>query len=69
MLRFIMNKTREDLAIAKEFNKAVQTIVKKAKRQGYIIHKNNINKAKPINRICGVIKASAPYSTDELLCR
>jgi ribosomal protein L9 len=47
----------------------IRQIVNRAEKKGFKIHKNNIHKAKPINRICGIIKASAPYSTEELLCR
>ncbi len=47
----------------------IQQIVKRAERKGLRIHKNNISKAKPIDRICGVLKAKASYSTEELLCR
>ncbi|MFA5089807.1 MAG: hypothetical protein WC510_02080 [Candidatus Omnitrophota bacterium] len=53
----------------KQIKERIKAIVERAKKNGYTIYKNNINKAKPINRICGAIKAKAPYSTEELLCR
>jgi len=53
----------------KQLEKTINKIVQRAKDKGFEIHKNNIHQAKPINRICGIIKATAPYSTEELLCR
>lgn len=47
----------------------IKEIVKRAKGNGFNLYKNNIDKAKPINRICGAIKSKGNYSAEDLLCR
>jgi len=41
--------------------------MKKAKEVGLKVHKNNIFRAKPLNRICGSLKAKYPTSVEKLL--
>ena len=53
----------------KQVETKIQEIVKRAKKNGINLLKNNINKAKPVNRICGVIKSRVSFSTEDLLCR
>ena len=43
--------------------------LKKAEKRNITVHKNNINRAKPLERICGSIKARHSSSTEELLDR
>ncbi len=47
----------------------IQEIVERAKKSGVDLYKNNIDKAKPVDKICGVIKSLHPFSTEDLLCR
>lgn len=53
----------------KQVEAKIKEIVKRAKGNGVDLYKNNISKAKPINRICGVIKSKGSYSVEDLLCR
>ncbi len=43
--------------------------IKKAKDRNIKVHKNNIHKAKSIDRICGSIESKYPNNTEEILCR
>lgn len=53
----------------KQAETRIQEIVRRAKKNGVNLFKNNINKAKPVTRICGVIKSRVSLSTEDLLCR
>lgn len=53
----------------KQVEAKIKEIVRRAKGNGVCLYKNNIDKAKPINRICGVIKSKNNYSAEDLLCR
>lgn len=53
----------------KQVEAKIKVIVRRAKNNGFDLYKNNINKAKPINRICGAIKSKCSYSAEDLLCR
>ena len=53
----------------KKLEKQIYNIVKKAKEKGFNIHKNNIDRAQPVKKICGSTKSRYPLTTEELLCR
>jgi hypothetical protein len=53
----------------KQVDAKIQQIIKRAKKNGVNLFKNNISKAKPVNRICGVMKSRVSLSTEDLLCR
>jgi hypothetical protein len=44
-------------------------IFKLAEKRGVEIRKNNISKAKPLEIICGNLKASFPMNAKQLFCR
>lgn len=46
-----------------------EQFIKKAKKGGLKIHKNNIQKAKPIYRVCGNLSTKHPTSPEKLLDR
>ena len=44
-----------------------ETFLKKAKKEKLKIHKNNINKAEPLHKVCGNLKTKYPASIEVLL--
>ena len=41
--------------------------IKKAEKRGLKVHKNNIKKAKPLNKVCGFMTAKHPTSLRNLI--
>lgn len=48
-------------------SKKQSEFIAKAKKAGIRIHKNNINKAKPLSKVCGNLKTKYPCSIEELI--
>ncbi|MCK5494465.1 MAG: hypothetical protein KAJ14_15245 [Candidatus Omnitrophica bacterium] len=47
-----------------------KAFIKKAEKKGIKVYKNNINSAKPLEKVCGNITAKYPTSSRNLLsCR
>ena len=68
-LAVCMRRQREKMTKTQQVENEIAKIVRKARQKGFMLYKNNINKAKPVDRICGVIKSKYPYSTEDLFCR